>query len=63
MELLDSERLITVKAWILQGYDQALMNGLLTLPSFYHQFPAINTSTPELDDKNATLQGSNIHIK
>lgn len=33
------------------------MNGLLTLPTFYKQFPSINTSTPELDDKNATLQG------
>ncbi|KAK4497723.1 hypothetical protein PRZ48_010376 [Zasmidium cellare] len=38
------------------------MNGLLTLPSFYNQFPSINTSTPELDDKNATLQGTTVAL-
>ncbi|KXL46638.1 hypothetical protein M433DRAFT_65491 [Acidomyces richmondensis BFW] len=30
-------------AWVLQGYDQAVMNGLLTLPSFIATFPQINT--------------------
>lgn len=49
-------------AWILQGYDQALMNGLLTLPSFIATFPAIDTSTPELDAKNATLQGTTVAL-
>jgi MFS family permease len=44
-------------AWILQGYDQALMNGLLTLPSFTATFPAINTSTHELKAKHSTLEG------
>jgi MFS family permease len=44
-------------AWILQGYDQALMNGLLTLPSFTATFPSINTSTPELKAKHSTLEG------
>ncbi|KAI7388564.1 hypothetical protein KC336_g17324, partial [Hortaea werneckii] len=45
-------------AWVLQEYDQALMNGLLTLPSFIDTFPAIDTSTPRLADKNSTLQGT-----
>lgn len=49
-------------AWILQGYDQGVMNGLLTLPTFYNQFPSINTSTPELDSKNATLQGTAVAL-
>lgn len=42
-------------AFILQGYDQALMNGLLTLPTFEQTFPAINTSA---DKNNSTLQGA-----
>lgn len=44
-------------AWILQGYDQALMNGLLTLESFTTTFPSIDTSTPELKEKHSTLEG------
>lgn len=44
-------------AWILQGYDQALMNGLLTLPSFTATFPSIDTSTPELKEEHSTLEG------
>lgn len=41
-------------AFVLQGYDQALMNGLLTLPTFEQTFPAINTSE---NKSNSTLQG------
>lgn len=44
-------------AWILQGYDQALMNGLLTLPSFNKTFPSIDTSTAALKAKHSTLEG------
>ncbi|EME42495.1 hypothetical protein DOTSEDRAFT_73361 [Dothistroma septosporum NZE10] len=45
-------------AWVLQGYDQGVMNGLLTLPTFTAQFPSIDTSTAELESKNSTLQGT-----
>ncbi|RFU35711.1 hypothetical protein B7463_g559, partial [Scytalidium lignicola] len=31
-------------AWVLQGYDQALMNGLLALEAFQHAFPPIHNS-------------------
>jgi hypothetical protein len=44
-------------AWILQGYDQALMNGLLTLPSFNKTFPSIDTSTKALKAEHSTLEG------
>lgn len=44
------------------GYDQALMNGLLTLPSFTATFPEINTSTPELKAANSTLQGTAVAL-
>lgn len=49
-------------AWILQGYDQALMNGLLTLPSFESTFQAINTSTPALNKAHSTLQGTTVAL-
>lgn len=45
-------------SFILQGWDQALMNGLLTLPSFTDTFKSIDTSTPELEARNSTLQGA-----
>lgn len=44
-------------SFVLQGWDQALMNGLLTLPSFTATFKSIDTSTPELEARNSTLQG------
>lgn len=44
------------------GYDQALMNGLLTLPQFERQFPAISTATPELEAKHSTLQGTAVAL-
>ena len=49
-------------AWILQGYDQALMNALLTLPSFEATFPSISTATPELSAKHSTLQGTAVAL-
>ncbi|KXT02087.1 hypothetical protein AC578_6693 [Pseudocercospora eumusae] len=49
-------------AWVLQGYDQALMNGLLTLPQFERQFPAISTATPELEAEHSTLQGTAVAL-
>jgi hypothetical protein len=39
-------------AWVLQGYDQALMNGLLALPAFATTFPPIAPSA-----NNSLLQG------
>lgn len=38
------------------------MNGLLTLPSFISTFKAIDTSTPALDKKNSTLQGTAVAL-
>ena len=38
------------------------MNGLLTLPSFVNTFPSISTSTPELENKNSTLQGTTVAL-
>lgn len=49
-------------AWILQGYDQALVNGLLTLPSFEATFEAINTDTPALAKKHSLLQGTTVAL-
>lgn len=45
-------------AFILQGYDQALMDGFLTLPSFVKQFPSIKTNTQDSAQRNSTLQGN-----
>lgn len=51
-------------AFILQGYDQALMNGLLTLPSFLKIFPEMNTTTTsgKTKDQNSTIQGTVVAI-
>lgn len=40
--------IVAATAFALQGYDQAVMNGLLTLDTFKHQFPWI---------KNANIEG------
>ncbi|OBA18925.1 uncharacterized protein OGAPODRAFT_81385 [Ogataea polymorpha] len=42
-------------AWILQGYDQAIMNGLLTMETFEKQFPTLNTSRPGVNKEHATV--------
>ena len=44
------------------GYDQALMNGLLTLPTFTATFEEINTSTPRLKAEHSTLQGTAVAL-
>jgi MFS family permease len=51
-------------AFILQGYDQAFMNGLLTLPSFLHVFPSMDTTTTtgSTKDHNSTIQGTVVAI-
>lgn len=40
---------VAATAFMLQGYDQAVMNGLLTLDTFTHQFPEMA--------KNADIEG------
>ncbi|KAG7747217.1 hypothetical protein KL929_002982 [Ogataea haglerorum] len=42
-------------AWILQGYDQAIMNGLLTMKTFEKQFPTLNTNRPGVNKQHATV--------
>lgn len=51
-------------AFILQGYDQALMNGLLTLPSFLRIFPEMDTTTASggIKHHNSTIQGTVVAI-
>jgi hypothetical protein len=51
--------LIGALGFMLQGYDQAVANGLLTLDSFVATFPAIDTLIPAGATKshNATIQG------
>jgi hypothetical protein len=48
-------------AFTLQGYDQAVANGLLTLRSFLTTFPSINTTSKTLSpaqiSHNSTIQG------
>jgi hypothetical protein len=39
--------IVAATAFALQGYDQAVMNGLLTLNTFKHQFPEIKNSNIE----------------
>lgn len=53
--------LIGATAFLLQGYDQGVMNGLLTLPTFEAQFPAINTSVDKSEDRSV-LQGTTVAI-
>lgn len=49
--------------WILQGYDQAVMNGLLTTNLFEEQFPTLDTSLPGINKKHASLiQGTIVSI-
>jgi hypothetical protein len=48
-------------AFALQGYDQAVANGLLTMSSFIKVFPEIDTSSKNLSSSqkshNSTIQG------
>ncbi|KAG6006069.1 hypothetical protein E4U21_007429 [Claviceps maximensis] len=47
--------------FLLFGYDQGVMGGILTLPVFLDQFPDINDAAPDLDrltkSKRSTYQG------
>jgi hypothetical protein len=45
--------------FMLQGYDQAVTNGLLTLDSFVKTFPTIDTvnTTGAQESHNSTIQG------
>ncbi|KAJ5701666.1 hypothetical protein N7488_009214 [Penicillium malachiteum] len=51
--------LIGAVGFILQGYDQAVANGLLTLASFIHQFPETDTLNTSGSQKshNSIIQG------
>jgi MFS family permease len=46
----------------LLGYDQGVMGGLLTLPSFVEVFPSIDTRDADGTSKQATLQGVTIGL-
>ncbi|KAJ6153720.1 hypothetical protein N7470_006679 [Penicillium chermesinum] len=50
--------------FILQGYDQAVANGLLTLPAFIRVFPEIDTLNTKGAQKshNSTIQGTTVAI-
>lgn len=51
--------LIGAVGFVLQGYDQAVANGLLTLGSFIAIFPEIDTvnTTGSQKSHNSTIQG------
>jgi hypothetical protein len=51
--------LIGAVGFVLQGYDQAVCNGLLTLGSFIAVFPQIDTvnTTGNQNSHNSTIQG------
>ncbi|RQM06182.1 hypothetical protein DH86_00003299 [Scytalidium sp. 3C] len=51
-------------AFLVQGYDQAVGNGLLTLQTFISAFPQIDTvnTTGHTKSHNATIQGTTIAI-
>lgn len=51
--------LLAALAFAMQGYDQGLVNGLLTLPTWIKLFPQIDTvnTTGKTKDHNAKLQG------
>nr|SIP56007.1 putative Sugar Porter [Yarrowia alimentaria] len=51
--------------FLLFGYDQGVMGGLLTLPRFVQQFPKMNTSSDLPEDTrkfNTTIQGTSVGI-
>lgn len=51
--------LVGAVGFVLQGYDQAVANGLLTLDSFISVFPEIDTVNTHGSQKshNSTIQG------
>nr|SIP56013.1 putative Sugar Porter [Yarrowia alimentaria] len=51
--------------FLLFGYDQGVMGGLLTLPTFVQQFPSMDTSSslpPDVKTHNTTIQGTAVGI-
>lgn len=48
-------------AFLLQGYDQAVVNGLLTLPTWEHTFPLIDTQNNKSENR-AILEGTSVAI-
>ncbi|KAJ5885372.1 hypothetical protein N7495_009882 [Penicillium taxi] len=56
--------LVGAVGFILQGYDQAVANGLLTLASFIAVFPQIDTlnTTGSVKSHNSTIQGTTVAI-
>lgn len=42
-------------AWILQGYDQAVMNGIITMELFLERFPVMNANRPGVSEQHASL--------
>lgn len=56
--------LVGAVGFVLQGYDQAVANGLLTLPSFIRIFPQIDTLNTTGSEKshNSTIQGTTVAI-
>ncbi|OQE29660.1 hypothetical protein PENSTE_c002G09145 [Penicillium steckii] len=56
--------LVGAVGFVLQGYDQAVANGLLTLDSFISVFPEIDTVNTHGSQKsyNSTIQGTTVAI-
>ncbi|CAI7587366.1 unnamed protein product [Penicillium glandicola] len=56
--------LVGAVGFILQGYDQAVANGLLTLGSFIAVFPQIDTvnTSGSVKSHNSTIQGTTVAI-
>lgn len=52
---------IGAMAFVLQGYDQAVVNGLLELGTWESQFPSINT-TANKSNKASVLQGTAVAL-
>jgi MFS family permease len=48
-------------AFLLQGYDQAVINGLLSLKTWEHTFPEIDTSDNKSHER-AVIQGTSVAI-
>lgn len=51
-------------AYVLFGYNQAAMGGLLDLPTFVATFPRINTATTtgSLQQENSRIQGTTVAL-
>lgn len=49
-------------AFLVQGYNQAMMNGFMTLPSFLETVPEVDTThtTGSQKSHNSTIQGESI---